>query len=174
MRSHHHRPGLTGTVVKVVVFTVVSVLITSIVISSLLDVNTQPATGYNADFSNASGLQPGDTVRIAGVEVGKVSAVTLQHNHAEVSFSVDNSQHLTTTSAAAIHFENLLGQRFLAVLPGRSGGNPLPPRGGHPRTPDHAGHRPDGGIRRLPAPVRRTLARPGEPVGGLDHRRLPG
>jgi phospholipid/cholesterol/gamma-HCH transport system substrate-binding protein len=129
MRSHHHRPGLTGTVVKVVVFTVVSVLITSIVISSLLDVNTQPATGYNADFSNASGLQPGDTVRIAGVEVGKVSAVTLQHNHAEVSFSVDNSQHLTTTSAAAIHFENLLGQRFLAVLPGRSGGNPLPPGG---------------------------------------------
>ena len=68
MRTHHHRPGLPGTIVKVTIFTVVSVIITSIVISSLLDVDTQPATGYFAEFSNASGLQPGDTVRIAGVE----------------------------------------------------------------------------------------------------------
>jgi phospholipid/cholesterol/gamma-HCH transport system substrate-binding protein len=127
MRMHHHRPGLRGTIVKVVLFTLVSLVITSIVISSLLDVNTRPATGYFAEFSNASGLQSGDTVRIAGVEVGKVSAVTLQQNHANVSFSVDNSQHLTTTSLAAIHFENLLGQRFLAILPGRSGGRPLAP-----------------------------------------------
>ena len=48
MRSHHRHPGLTGTVVKVVVFTVVSVILTSIVISTLLDVNTQAATGYVA------------------------------------------------------------------------------------------------------------------------------
>ena len=139
MRSHHRRPGLTGTIVKVVVFTVVSVILTSIVISSLLDVNTQAATGYFAEFSNASGLQAGDTVRIAGVEVGKVSAVTLQQNHADVSFSVDNSQHLTTTTLAAIHFENLLGQRFLAILPGRRGGKPLPPGGVIPLVAHHAG-----------------------------------
>ncbi|HEY7947338.1 MAG TPA: MlaD family protein [Acidimicrobiales bacterium] len=129
MRSHHHHPGLPRTTVKVVAFTVVSVVITSIVISSLLDVNTQPASGYSADFSNASGLQAGDTVRIAGVEVGKVSAVTLQNGHAAVSFSVDNSQHLTTTTLAAIHFENLLGQRFLAIVPGLRQGRPLAPGG---------------------------------------------
>ncbi|HXQ62321.1 MAG TPA: MlaD family protein [Acidimicrobiales bacterium] len=129
MRTHHHHPGLPRTIVKVIVFAVVSVIITSIVISSLLDVNTQAATGFYADFSNASGLQPGDTVRIAGVEVGKVSAVTLQQNHADVSFSVDNSQHLTTTTLATIHFENLLGQRFLALLPGRPGGRLLIPGG---------------------------------------------
>jgi phospholipid/cholesterol/gamma-HCH transport system substrate-binding protein len=109
------------------VFTVVSVIITSIVITSLLDINTSAATGYYAEFTNASGLQSGDTVRIAGVEVGKVSAVTLQGNHANVSFSLDTSQHLTTTSLAAIHFENLLGQRFLAILPGAAGGTTLAP-----------------------------------------------
>ncbi|HTT86751.1 MAG TPA: MCE family protein [Acidimicrobiales bacterium] len=129
MRTHHHHPGLRRTVVKVALFTAISLVITSIVISSLLDVNTQPATGYLAAFSNASGLQPGDTVRIAGVEVGKVSSVTLQDNHALVSFSVDDTQHLTTTTAAAIHFENLLGQRFLAVVPGKPGGRPLPAGG---------------------------------------------
>jgi phospholipid/cholesterol/gamma-HCH transport system substrate-binding protein len=134
MRTHHQRPGFTRTVVKVVVFSVVSAVITSIVITSLLDVNSRPATGYVAQFSNASGLESGDTVRIAGVEVGKVSSVTLQQNHADVSFSVDNSQHLTTTSLATIHFENLLGQRFLALLSGKPGGRPLPPGGTIPES----------------------------------------
>lgn len=125
MRTHHPRPGLPLTIVKVTAFIVVSVLLTTIVIASLLDLNGQPAKGYFANFTNASGLQPGDTVRIAGVEVGKVSAVTLQGNHAQVSFSVDDSQHLTTTTQATIHFENLLGQRFLAILPGTRPGRPL-------------------------------------------------
>jgi phospholipid/cholesterol/gamma-HCH transport system substrate-binding protein len=129
VRQHHPHPGLGRTVVKVVAFTAVSVILTSIVISTLLDVETQSATGYSADFSNASELQAGDTVRIAGVEVGKVGGVTLQGGHAVVSFSLDNSQHLTTTTLAAIHFENLLGQRFLALLPGKPGGRPLPAGG---------------------------------------------
>ncbi|MBO0727905.1 MAG: MCE family protein [Acidimicrobiaceae bacterium] len=125
---HHSRPGLKLVIVKVVVFAGLSALITSIVITSLLDVNVHNATGYYADFSNASGLQKGDTVRIAGVEVGKVGAVYLHGNAARVSFSVDSNQHLTTTTKAAIHYENLLGQRYLSIQPGPGGGKPL--RGG--------------------------------------------
>jgi phospholipid/cholesterol/gamma-HCH transport system substrate-binding protein len=120
-KAHHSRRGLTRTIIKVVLFTAVSVLLTSVVFSSLLDVDSHSASGYTADFTNASGLQPGDTVRIAGVEVGKVNLVALVGNHAQVSFTVDNSQHLTTTTRAAIHFANLLGQRFLALLPGPAG-----------------------------------------------------
>jgi phospholipid/cholesterol/gamma-HCH transport system substrate-binding protein len=129
MRQHHPHPGLGRTVTKVVVFTVVSAILTSIVIATLLDVETQPASGYYADFSNASELQSGDTVRIAGVEVGKIGAVTLQGGHAVVSFSLDNSQQITTSTRGAIHFENLLGQRFLALLPGGPDGRTLPPGG---------------------------------------------
>ena len=128
-RRHHAHPGLAFTIFKVVVFAAVSVLLTSIVVSSLLDFNTHAASGYTAEFTNASGLQPGDTVRIAGVEVGKVTAVALVGNHASISFSLDNSQHLTDTTKAANHFENLLGQRFLALLPGAPAGGPLRPGG---------------------------------------------
>lgn len=124
---HRPRPGLTATIVKVVIFTAVSVLITSIVVTSLLDLDVHPTSSYAADFTNASGLQPGDTVRIAGVEVGKVGAVSLVGPYAQVSFSIDSSQHLTTTTTATIHFENLLGQRFLALLPGPTQGKPLRP-----------------------------------------------
>lgn len=126
-RRHHARPALRRTVAKVVVFTTISALLTTVVFASLLDVDGHAATGYYAEFSNASGLQAGDTVRIAGVEVGKVSAVTLDGDDALVAFSVDTDQQLTASTAAAIHFENLLGQRFLALLPGRAGAPPLRP-----------------------------------------------
>ncbi|MGH9172582.1 MAG: MCE family protein [Acidimicrobiales bacterium] len=126
-RPHHARPGLVRTIVKVAIFAAASVLLTSIVFASLLDVGTQAASGYSADFTDASGLQAGDTVRIAGVEVGKVTAVSLMGNHAVISFSLDHSQHITSTTLAAIHFENLLGERFLALLPGRSAGKQVGP-----------------------------------------------
>lgn len=129
MKAHQPHPGLTGTIVKVAIFTTISVILTSIVFSSLLDVSGSSTGTYTAEFTNASGLQPGDTVRIAGVEVGKVAAVTLEGDHAAVTFSVDSDQHLTTTTRAAIHFENLLGQRFLAILPGAAGSAPLAPGG---------------------------------------------
>jgi phospholipid/cholesterol/gamma-HCH transport system substrate-binding protein len=106
-------------------FTVIAVLTLTLVATTLLDLHVGPTTSYKALFSNASGLQSGDTVRIAGVEAGRVNAVTLDHGQALVSFSVDAGEHLTTTTLADIHFLNLLGQRFLALEPGRQSGLPL-------------------------------------------------
>lgn len=117
--------GLRSTVTKVAVFTLLSVLLTSVVVTSLLDTNVHATTGYTVELADAAGLQAGDTVRIAGVEVGKVSSVDLAGDHARVSFSVDSDQRLTTTTRATIHFANLLGQRFLALLPGDRPGAPL-------------------------------------------------
>ena len=64
--------------IKLVIFFAVAALITTSVVATLLDLKLgQAQTSYHAVFSNASGLQSGDTVRIAGVEVGKVNGVTL-------------------------------------------------------------------------------------------------
>jgi phospholipid/cholesterol/gamma-HCH transport system substrate-binding protein len=129
-RTHHRFPvGLKATVVKVVVFTGISVVITSIVLFSLLDIEVHPTAGYYADFSDFSGLQAGDTVRVAGVEVGKVGSVSVDGHVARVSFSLETSQHITTTTRAAIHIANLLGELYLDILPGPSGGAPLRPGG---------------------------------------------
>jgi phospholipid/cholesterol/gamma-HCH transport system substrate-binding protein len=126
-RTHRHLPGLTSTVVKVVLFTGMSAIITSIVLYSLLDIEVHSTVGYYADFTDVSGLQAGDTVRIAGVEVGKVGSVLVHGHVARVSFSLETSQHITTTTRAAIHFANLLGELYLAILPGPPGGAPLKP-----------------------------------------------
>jgi len=126
-KTHHHLPGLNSTIVKVVLFTGMSVIITSIVLFSLLDIEVHPTVGYYADFTDVSGLQAGDTVRVAGVEVGKIGGVSVHGNVARVSFSLETSQHVTTTTRAAIHFANLLGELYLDILPGTPGGTPLKP-----------------------------------------------
>lgn len=112
-------------VLRMIIFAAVSVLFTTVVVATLLDLDTRPTNGYTAVFSDATGLQQGDLVRIAGVEVGKVGAVTLRRGRAEVHFIVNTNQHLTTTTVAQIHFESLLGQRFLDLVPGRTAGRPL-------------------------------------------------
>lgn len=115
---------------KLAVFVVVAVLITVSVVATLLDLKlSQPQSGYRAVFANASGLESGDVVRIAGVEVGKVSSVALDSaNQAVVGFTVAASQRLTTHAVASIQFQNLLGQRYLQISAGPPGGAPL--RGG--------------------------------------------
>ncbi|HWE57746.1 MAG TPA: MCE family protein [Acidimicrobiales bacterium] len=116
--------------IKLLIFVVVSVLITLSVVGTLLDLKLgQPQTTYHAIFTNATDLEPGDVVRIAGVEVGKVSGVSVYgDDQAKVDFSVDSSQHLTTSTIATIQFENLLGQRYLQISAGRTAGTAL--RGG--------------------------------------------
>ncbi len=58
--------------------------------------------------------------------------------------------------------------------PGSPAASPLPPGGVIPAGAHDAGDRPDGRVRRLRASVLGAVARPGQPAGGVDHRRLPG
>jgi phospholipid/cholesterol/gamma-HCH transport system substrate-binding protein len=118
---------LRRDLIKLIIFLVVSVLITLSVVATLLDLKLgQPQTSYHAVFSNASDLESGDVVRIAGVEVGKVTGVSVTKDYqAKVDFTVESSQRLTSNTTASIEFENLLGQRYLQISQPRTGGDPL-------------------------------------------------
>ena len=113
------------TLVKLAVFVATAVLATIVVTASLLNLRSQPQTGYSALFTNASGLQPGDFVDIAGVQVGTVTGVQLQGRLALVDFTADSDQQLTTTTHANVEYANLLGQQLVALQQGSSAGKPL-------------------------------------------------
>lgn len=117
--------SLPRVLLKLGAFLVFSVVLSGIVFSSLLASSTHDQVPYSADFTNASGLRAGNTVRIAGVQVGKITEVELRGTHARVAFKVDDDQPLTTTTGAAINYANLLGQRFVNLLPGEQPGSPL-------------------------------------------------
>jgi phospholipid/cholesterol/gamma-HCH transport system substrate-binding protein len=82
---------------------------------------------YKAEFNDVTGLQAGDFVRIAGVEVGKVDKISIvtsaSNTHAVVDFSTDRSVVLTDTSEAAIRWADPIGTRYLSLLDGTGAGD---------------------------------------------------
>ncbi len=74
---------------------------------------------YRAAFTNVTGLENGDFVRIAGVEVGQVKNVEIQPDTtAMVEFTADRSVVLTEGSRAVIRYDDLIGGRYLALQEG--------------------------------------------------------
>ncbi|KAA0080666.1 MCE family protein [Mycolicibacterium sp. P9-64] len=79
----------------------------------------QKDIGYHAEFANVSGLESGDFVRIAGVEVGKVSNLSIRDDSTvTVDFTADDSVVLTQGSRAVIRYDDLIGGRYLALEEG--------------------------------------------------------
>ena len=79
-----------------------------------------------AQFNSASGLKPGSAVEIAGVEVGRVRAITLHEDRAAVRLAVNDNVKLYTDTIASIKTRGIIGEKFLALSPG-GGGDPLKP-----------------------------------------------
>jgi phospholipid/cholesterol/gamma-HCH transport system substrate-binding protein len=76
---------------------------------------------YKADMPDVTGLFPTDDVKVAGVKVGQVSNVSTDHGHAVVTFSVDKSVPLRSSSQVGLRYRNVLGEKYLYVYPGSSG-----------------------------------------------------
>jgi len=88
----------------------------------------QPEKTYNAVFSSVSGLKDGNFVRIAGVEVGKVRNISIRDDTTvNVEFTTDKSVVLTEGTRAVIKYQNVVGDRFLALEEGPGGVKPLQP-----------------------------------------------
>jgi len=79
-----------------------------------------------AQFNSASGLKPGSTIEIAGVEVGRVRGITLNQDRAMVKLAVNNTIKLYSDTIASIKTRGIIGEKFLALSPG-GGGDPLKP-----------------------------------------------
>ncbi|MCF6388197.1 MCE family protein [Mycobacterium sp. MBM] len=75
------------------------------------------ATGirYQALFVDAGGLAVGNDVTVAGMTVGKVTAIALQDPNAKISFTVNSSVSLGSQTTAHIRTGTLLGERTLAL-----------------------------------------------------------
>lgn len=79
---------------------------------------------YNvtASFRSAEGISVGTEVRLAGVKVGSVSAVSLdaQTYRAITEISVDKDVLIPDDSAVIVAAEGLLGGNFVEIIPGGS------------------------------------------------------
>lgn len=83
---------------------------------------------YRAEFSNVTGLEADDFVRIAGVEVGKVKNLSIRDDSTVlVEFTAQDSVVLTEGSRAVIRYDDLIGGRYLQLVEGAGGTRKLNP-----------------------------------------------
>ncbi|HEU4362891.1 MAG TPA: MlaD family protein [Mycobacterium sp.] len=108
------------------VFTVMSIAMTWMVFTTLRREIAGPTNTYAAVFTDASGMAPGDDVRVAGVRVGRVDKIELvgsgEQSAAEVTFRVHRDQVLYTNTVASVTYQDVIGQRYLALSQGPSTG----------------------------------------------------
>ncbi|MFJ4965247.1 mce related protein [Streptomyces sp. ADI96-02] len=108
------RRSLAGPLTKSLVFILVTVLATTVLGLSIANTGVGDTVTYKARFSDATGLIPGDSVRIAGVKVGQVESVAVADRRvAEVSFAVRRGRALPASVTASIKYLNMVGQRYV-------------------------------------------------------------
>jgi phospholipid/cholesterol/gamma-HCH transport system substrate-binding protein len=119
---------LKGAIWRLAVFVTVCLCFVFVMFAVFGQLRFQPKRVYNAEFTNVSGLQEGQFVRIAGVEVGKVTKIQVRPDTTVVvSFGADDSVVLTQGTRAVIRYDDLIGGRYLALEEGPGGTKNLNP-----------------------------------------------
>jgi phospholipid/cholesterol/gamma-HCH transport system substrate-binding protein len=133
MRAPHHfardvahrvrHSGLfTPTALKVLAFAAACLVVLVVLASKIGNLSLfSSRDDYTAELSDATGLQPGDDVKIAGVSVGQVNNVTVVRDHAQVTFALNKTVHLLQSTQVGVQWHNVLGQQYLYVYPGNQG-----------------------------------------------------
>jgi len=108
---------ITGPLLKLIAFAVITAAATGVLGSSIAQSDLSFSRAYHAIFSDATMVQSGDDVRIAGVRVGQVKDVTIHdRGQADVAFTLTDRDSIPGTATAALRLKNLVGQRYLELL----------------------------------------------------------
>ena len=84
---------------------------------------------YEAYFTDAGGISPGNDVNVSGITVGKVTEVALAGDTAKVTFTVNRDVNVGDQSMVAIKTDTVLGEKSLAVTPQGTGSSTVIPLG---------------------------------------------
>lgn len=113
------KENLGGALWRIAIFVTVCLMGMFAMFAIFGQLRFQKEQSFTAEFTNVSGLEVDDFVRIAGVEVGKVKDIHLKPDTtAVVQFTTDDSVILTEGSRAIIRYDDLIGGRYLGLEEG--------------------------------------------------------
>lgn len=113
--------SLAGPIIKSLIFVVITALATIVLVSAISNNAVgSSGTGYAAVFTDATALNVGDDVRMAGVRIGNVTSIGVyvgadDKRLARVGFQINSDVRLASTVHATIRFRNLVGQRYIEL-----------------------------------------------------------
>lgn len=117
--------GLKPIIIKFAAFAAASAILLVLLVNTMLNELGEDARGFAADFEDVSGLRTGDDVKVAGVRVGRVASIDVTDEGARVGFDLVDDQPILATTAIVMRYQNLLGQRYLALVQGQDRGAEL-------------------------------------------------
>lgn len=92
-------------------------------VSNLGTYTSNDSYTVTARFQNSGGLKVKSPVSLAGVRIGRVSAIKLDHDSHEsvVEMQIDSQyDNLPEDSSASIYTAGLLGEQYINIAPGAS------------------------------------------------------
>ncbi len=112
----------TRTVVKLSAFALCCALLTVWLAARIGNIALfSHRTGYTAVLTDAGGLQAGDAVKIAGVTVGQVQSVGVNHGEAVVTFGLSDDVRIRRSTGVGLRWLDVIGDKVLYLYPGTSG-----------------------------------------------------
>jgi phospholipid/cholesterol/gamma-HCH transport system substrate-binding protein len=115
--------GWLAPLVKLVVFAAVTVTLTALLGLTIANTTLGETSGYSARFTDVTGLNDGDDVRMSGVRIGQITEIEVAGDAARVRFEVEAGRALPASTTATIKYRNLIGQRYVSLDIG-TGGDP--------------------------------------------------
>jgi phospholipid/cholesterol/gamma-HCH transport system substrate-binding protein len=123
---------MSGNVIETVMGAVVLVVAALFLFFAYTTSQVRAVDGYTvtAQFTRVDGIRDGSDVRIAGVKVGSITAENLDPKTylATLKMSINPEYKLPEDTVAEVISSSLLGDKYLALVPGGSDKN-IPPGG---------------------------------------------
>ncbi len=102
--------------VKLLVFVVVTTMATAVLVVTIGNLTFGDYRTYKAEFTEVTGVNKGDDIRVAGVRVGTVEDIEIvERSAALVTFTVDSRTQVNGGTNARIRYRNLVGQRYISL-----------------------------------------------------------
>lgn len=104
-------------------------LVAVVLVVAGLSVANFDETEYRAQMSDAASVRTGVEVRVAGITVGKVTAVDLRSDHVDIRFTAKSEVFVGAESTLAVRMLTVVGGYYLALEPAGTtplGTNPIP------------------------------------------------
>lgn len=118
---------LTSTAAKVVaLLAVIAVVIGAV---WFFTARTKTVTAF---FESTRGVYEDDTVRVLGVQVGRISDITVEDGLSKVEMKVDRDVAVPEDANALLVAQSLVAERFIQLTPAYTGGEEMPDGGAIP------------------------------------------
>lgn len=117
--------GLRSIAIKFTAFAVLSGLMLLLLTNTMQNGVSGDTHEFSAEFTDVSGLRVGDDVKAAGVRVGQVKEIEVSGEGAKIRIELVDDQPLLDNTKLVMRYQNLLGQRYIALVQGAERGAEL-------------------------------------------------